>query len=166
MLRRKHLNYRSISTLNWVTPSGAVVTFGRFPATPFAKEWRCNFRLLQHYPPKATGLLRCSEMTRGANFYHFAATEIVLGTHKICVPDKASFDSGSEHQHDLSPPLRTSARCFALCGVARKIGCELSSVPQDSCWAVFGHEEKSMAEAYGQGSSKPQLNKWIDKIGF
>jgi hypothetical protein len=39
------------------------------PLLVFAKNsWRCNFRLLQHYRPKATQLLRGGEMTRWAIF--------------------------------------------------------------------------------------------------
>jgi integrase len=38
--------------------------------------------------------------------------------------------------------------------------------PQDIRWALLGHEEKTVAEGYGEGFSVPQLKKWIDKIGF
>ncbi|HML07876.1 MAG TPA: tyrosine-type recombinase/integrase [Xanthobacteraceae bacterium] len=38
--------------------------------------------------------------------------------------------------------------------------------PQDIRWALLGHEEKTVAEDYGEGFSVPQLKRWIDKIGF
>jgi len=38
--------------------------------------------------------------------------------------------------------------------------------PADIRHALLGHEEKSVAEGYGEGFSVPQLKKWIDKIGF
>jgi integrase len=38
--------------------------------------------------------------------------------------------------------------------------------PADIRHALLGHEEKSVAEGYGEGFSVPQLKKWIDRIGF
>jgi integrase len=38
--------------------------------------------------------------------------------------------------------------------------------PQDIRWALLGHEEKTIAEDYGEGHSMRVLKKWIDKIGF
>jgi integrase len=43
----------------------------------------------------------------------------------------------------------------------RAAGC-----PEDVRWALLGHEEKTVAEGYGEGFPVPMLRKWIDKIGF
>ncbi len=43
----------------------------------------------------------------------------------------------------------------------RAAGC-----PVDYRWAILGHEEKTVAEGYGEGFPVPLLKKWIDKIGF
>ncbi len=43
----------------------------------------------------------------------------------------------------------------------RAAGC-----PQDIRWALLGHEEKTVAEGYGEGFPVPLLSKWINKIGF
>ena len=42
----------------------------------------------------------------------------------------------------------------------RAAGC-----PEDIRWAMLGHEEKTVAEGYGEGFPVPMLRKWIDKIG-
>jgi hypothetical protein len=43
----------------------------------------------------------------------------------------------------------------------RAVGC-----PQDIRWALLGHEERTVAEGYGEGFPVALLKKWIDKIGF
>jgi len=43
----------------------------------------------------------------------------------------------------------------------RAAGC-----PVDYRWALLGHEEKTVAEGYGEGFPVPLLKRWIDKIGF
>ncbi|HZR75925.1 hypothetical protein [Bradyrhizobium sp.] len=43
----------------------------------------------------------------------------------------------------------------------RAAGC-----PEDCRWAILGHEEKTVAEGYGEGFPVPLLRRWIDKIGF
>jgi integrase len=43
----------------------------------------------------------------------------------------------------------------------RAAGC-----PEDIRWAILGHEERTVAEGYGEGFPVPLLRKWIDKIGF
>jgi integrase len=43
----------------------------------------------------------------------------------------------------------------------RAAGC-----PVDLRWAILGHEEKTVAEGYGEGFPVPLLKRWIDKIGF
>jgi len=43
----------------------------------------------------------------------------------------------------------------------RAAGC-----PQDIRWALLGHEDKTVAEGYGEGFPVPLLKRWVDKIGF
>jgi hypothetical protein len=43
----------------------------------------------------------------------------------------------------------------------RAAGC-----PEDTRWAILGHEEKTVAAGYGEGFPVPLLKQWIDKIGF
>ncbi len=43
----------------------------------------------------------------------------------------------------------------------RAAGC-----PEDTRWAILGHEEKTVAAGYGEGFPVPLLRKWVDKIGF
>jgi integrase len=43
----------------------------------------------------------------------------------------------------------------------RAAGC-----PEDCRWAILGHEEKTVAEGYGEGFPVPLLRRWINKIGF
>jgi integrase len=43
----------------------------------------------------------------------------------------------------------------------RAAGC-----PEDVRWAILGHEERTVAEGYGEGFPVPILRRWIDKIGF
>jgi integrase len=43
----------------------------------------------------------------------------------------------------------------------RAAGC-----PEDVRWALLGHEEKTVAEGYGEGFPVPLLKKWIDRVGF
>jgi len=43
----------------------------------------------------------------------------------------------------------------------RAAGC-----PEDVRWAILGHEERTVAEGYGEGFPVPVLKKWVDKIGF
>ena len=43
----------------------------------------------------------------------------------------------------------------------RTAGCRI-----DIRWELLGHEKKTVAEGYGEGSPVPILKKWIDKIGF
>ena len=43
----------------------------------------------------------------------------------------------------------------------RAAGC-----PEDTRWAILGHEERTVAAGYGEGFPVPLLKKWIDKIGF
>jgi hypothetical protein len=43
----------------------------------------------------------------------------------------------------------------------RAAGC-----PEDTRWAILGHEEKTVAAGYGEGFPVPLLKRWIDKIGF
>ena len=43
----------------------------------------------------------------------------------------------------------------------RAAGC-----PEDVRWELLGHEERTIAAGYGEGSPVPLLRKWIDKIGF
>jgi integrase len=43
----------------------------------------------------------------------------------------------------------------------RAAGC-----PQDYRWAILGHEDKTVAEDYGEGFPVRLLKQWIDKIGF
>jgi hypothetical protein len=38
--------------------------------------------------------------------------------------------------------------------------------PVDYRWELLGHEEKTVAEGYGEGFPGPLLKRWIDKIGF
>jgi hypothetical protein len=38
--------------------------------------------------------------------------------------------------------------------------------PQDTPWALLGHEETTVAEDYCIGFSVLQLKRWIEKIGF
>jgi integrase len=43
----------------------------------------------------------------------------------------------------------------------RAAGC-----PEDTRWAILGHEERTVAAGYGEGFPVPFLKRWIDKIGF
>jgi integrase len=43
----------------------------------------------------------------------------------------------------------------------RAAGC-----PEDTRWAILGHEEETVAAGYGEGFPVPLLKRWIDKIGF
>ena len=43
----------------------------------------------------------------------------------------------------------------------RAAGC-----PEDTRWAILGHEEKTVAAGYGEGFPVPLLKQWIDKIRF
>jgi hypothetical protein len=43
----------------------------------------------------------------------------------------------------------------------RAAGC-----PEDTRWAILGHEEKTVAAGYGEGFPVPMLKRWVDKIGF
>ena len=43
----------------------------------------------------------------------------------------------------------------------RAAGC-----PEDTRWAILGHEEKTVAAGYGEGFAVPMLKRWVDKIGF
>jgi len=43
----------------------------------------------------------------------------------------------------------------------RAAGC-----PEDVRWELLGHEKKTVATGYGEGSPVPLLRKWIDKSGF
>ena len=38
--------------------------------------------------------------------------------------------------------------------------------PADIRHAILGHEDKSVAEGYGEGFAVIVLKKWIDRIGF
>lgn len=38
--------------------------------------------------------------------------------------------------------------------------------PSDIRHAILGHEDRSIAEGYGEGFAVPVLKKWIDRIGF
>jgi integrase len=38
--------------------------------------------------------------------------------------------------------------------------------PADVRYALLGHENRTIAESYGEGHSVPTLKKWLDKVGF